>query len=48
MVEPVVIQTQPGMTDVVIVPLGAIGWTLRGEVARYLPPREPKRRNRPV
>jgi hypothetical protein len=31
----------------VLVPLGAIGWTLRGEVARYLPPREPKRRRRP-
>jgi hypothetical protein len=29
---------------VVVVPLGAISWTLRGEAARYLPPRSRPRR----
>jgi hypothetical protein len=32
---------------VVPVPLFAIAWTLRGEAARYRPPREHKRRRRP-
>ena len=31
---------------VVFVPLIAIGWTLRGKVARYLPPRDDDARKR--
>jgi hypothetical protein len=34
------------IASVVVIPVIAIGWTLRGEAARYLPLRECERRPR--